>query len=250
MLSSEKQKKIVVLGALSGIAKEAIDIWAEGDVRFALAGRDGVALALLEKELSNRVSFVGTWVSDFVESDPAEIMDEMVSSIGGVDIILLAYGVLGDQEIAEVNLKEAAHMIATNYTSAVMWCLTAASILEKQKKGTLIVIGSVAGDRGRASNYVYGSTKGGLAVFVQGIAHRLSRQGARAILIKPGPVDTPMTMALPKGRLWSKPQTVAHDIVRVAERPKRVTHYSPKFWRWIAFIIRNIPTGIFHKTRL
>jgi NAD(P)-dependent dehydrogenase (short-subunit alcohol dehydrogenase family) len=113
-----------------------------------------------------------------------------------------------------------------------------------------VVIGSVAGDRGRASNYVYGATKAGLGALVEGIAHRLARSGARAVLIKPGFVDTPMTAAIAnKGVLWAKPEAVARTIVAAAERGPPVV-YTPWFWRGIMLIVRNTPSFVFHKTNL
>src|SRR5262249_46176524 len=147
-----------------------------------------------------------TWVADLAVADAQKSLGEMVARLAGVDIILLAYGILGDQKEAETNPAAAQQVFLTNFTSAAAWCLSAADILESQGQGILIVIGSVAGDRGRASNYIYGASKGGLGVLVQGIAHRLARTRARAVLIKPGFVDTPMTATIAKkGSLWVKP---------------------------------------------
>ena len=119
-----------------------------------------------------------------------------------------------------------------NFTSAAGWCLAAANVLEKQGDHTLIVIGSVAGDRGRASNVSYGAAKGGLAVLVQGIAHRLAKSGASAVVVKPGFVDTPMTAHIArKGLLWAKPTAIGKKIVRIAERGSpRPIIYTPGFW--------------------
>ena len=112
------------------------------------------------------------------------------------------------------------------------------------------MIGSVAGDRGRGSNYIYGASKAGLGVLVQGIAHRLARSGARAVLIKPGFVDTPMTAGVArKGPLWASSETVARTIVASADRGGPIV-YAPVFWRAIMFVVRNLPSTIFHRTRL
>ncbi len=176
----------------------------------------------------------------------------MADRLGGVDVVLLAYGVLGDQTKAEADPKEALDIIAANFSSAAAWCLEAANVLERQGRGKLIVIGSVAGDRGRASNYVYGAAKGGLAVLVQGIAHRLAKSGAAAVLIKPGFVDTPMTAHIArKGLLWAKPDAIGKTITSVAERtsPPPIV-YAPGFWRLIMAVIRATPSPIFHKTKL
>lgn len=176
----------------------------------------------------------------------------MLDRLGGVDVVLLAYGVLGDHEKAEAEPKEALDIIATNFSSAAAWCLEAANVLEQQGHGKLLVIGSVAGDRGRASNYVYGAAKGGLAVLVQGIAHRLAKRGAAAVLIKPGFVDLPMTAHIArKGLLWAKPDAIGKTIVRLAKcsSPPPIV-YAPSFWRLIMTVIRVTPSAIFHKTKL
>jgi NAD(P)-dependent dehydrogenase (short-subunit alcohol dehydrogenase family) len=168
--------------------------------------------------------------------------------------VLLAYAVLGDQNRAESTLADAQDILRTDFTSAASWCLVAANELEKQGHGSLVVIGSVAGDRGRASNYVYGAAKGGLSILVQGIAHRLAPKGARAVVVKPGFVDTPMTAHIGgKGSLWAKPEAIARIIVGVAD-PERSAPppivYAPWYWRWIMYVIRFTPSSVFHRTRL
>jgi NAD(P)-dependent dehydrogenase (short-subunit alcohol dehydrogenase family) len=113
----------------------------------------------------------------------------------------------------------------------------------------LVVIGSVAGDRGRASNAVYGAAKAGIGTLVQGLAHRLAGTGARAVLVKPGFIDTPMTAHLPKGGpLWAKPEAIAQVIVKAASGAAPVV-YAPWFWRFILLIVRLVPAGIFHRTK-
>ena len=141
-------------------------------------------------------------------------------------------------------------MLRTNLTSAAAWCLGTASILEAQGYGALLVIGSVAGDRGRASNYIYGATKAGLGVLVQGIAHRLAKSCARAVLIKPGFVDTPMTEGIPnKGLLWAKPEAVGQVIARAVEEGGPIV-YAPSFWRGIMTVVRFLPNVIFSRLNL
>jgi NAD(P)-dependent dehydrogenase (short-subunit alcohol dehydrogenase family) len=159
---------------------------------------------------------------------------------------------LGDQPAIESDPTAAAELIQTNFTSAAAWCLAASAILERQRAGVLIVIGSVAGDRGRQSNYVYGACKGGLALLVEGIAHKLAPLGARAVVIKPGFIDTPMTAAIEnKSLLWAKPEAVASAIAKsVKRRSGRVIVYAPPFWRLIMLVIKSIPSSVFHKTKL
>ena len=119
-----------------------------------------------------------------------------------------------------------------------------------QGRGALVAVSSVAGDRGRQSNYAYGAAKGGLALFVQGLAHSLAASNARAVALKPGFVDTPMTEGLKKGGpLWAKPEAIAEAVRRAAERGGPI-QYAPGFWRWIMLAIRSAPAFVFHRTRL
>ncbi len=187
---------------------------------------------------------------DCAKADVESSLTSFFEILGGIDMILVAYGQSGDQEFLEVDAPAAAELFATNFTSAAAWCLAAARIFERQSYGTLLVIGSVAGDRGRRSNYIYGASKAGLGVLVQGIAHRLSKCGGRAVLIKPGFVDTPITAGIvKKGPLWSKPDTLGRVIADAAVRGGPIV-YAPSYWRLILLIIRAVPAAIFHRTRL
>jgi NAD(P)-dependent dehydrogenase (short-subunit alcohol dehydrogenase family) len=121
--------------------------------------------------------------------------------------------------------------------------------LERQRAGALIAIGSVAGDRGRRSNFIYGACKGGLARLVEGIAHKLAPLGARAVIVKPGFIDTPMTAAFEKGLPWAKPEAVAAVIVRASEASGPVV-YAPGFWRFIMLVIRHLPVFVFNKLNI
>jgi decaprenylphospho-beta-D-erythro-pentofuranosid-2-ulose 2-reductase len=246
-------KKIIILGALSAIAEAAARIWADQGAYLLLAGRDKGRLEAKSADLRLRGGVTDICEVDLAGVDADKALTKMVEQLGGVDVILLAYGVLGDQNLAETNLAEAQRILTTNFNSAAAWCLAAANVLEAQRRGVLIVIGSVAGDRGRMSNYVYGAAKGGLGVLVQGLAHRLASTGARAVLIKPGFVDTPMTASIGnKGILWEKPQAIARIICRATESGTRLSPvmYAPWFWRWIIYVVRLMPSFIFHRTKL
>lgn len=246
-------RKIVILGALSAIAEAAARKWAEEGAHLLLVGRDRERLEAVAADLRVRGGRTDLYEGDLAGIDAEKSFAEMAARLGRVDVVLLAYGMLGDQNLAETSPAEASRILTINFTSAAAWCLAAAKVLEAQRRGVLIVIGSVAGDRGRGSNYVYGAAKGGLGILVQGIAHRLASSGARAVLVKPGFVDTPMTAAIaPKGLLWSKPQKIAEIIVR-ASRPNGATSpivYAPAFWRSIMYVIRFMPSFIFHRTQL
>ena len=248
---TETPKRIVILGAASAIAEAAARMWAARGSSFALIGRNADRLQAVAEDLKARGAVrVEAIAADCADVDPSATLKRIVDTIGGVDVVLLAYGVLGDQKECERDPASAAELLRTNFTSAAAWCLAAADIFERQGSGALLVIGSVAGDRGRASNYVYGASKAGLGVLVEGIAHRLSRKGARAVLIKPGFVDTPMTASIAnKGLLWASPEAVAKTIVASADRSGPVV-YAPWFWRGIMLAVRNVPAAIFHRTNL
>ena len=248
----DKRPAIIILGALSAIAEAAARIWAEQGARLFIAGRDAGKLEAIAANLRLRgASMADTYVLDLASGEPGSAFQEMTDRLGGVDIVLLAYGTLGDQKLAETSLEEAQRILTANFTSAAGWCLAAANVLEKQGHGTLIVIGSVAGDRGRASNYLYGAAKGGLAVLVQGIAHRLAKSGASAVVVKPGFVDTPMTAHIARKGCYgrSRRQSAKRSCV-LRTQIARPMNYTPGFWRWIMTAIRVTPSTIFHKTKL
>jgi short-subunit dehydrogenase len=163
---------------------------------------------------------------------------------------VLAWGTLTDQRRALEEPDHAAAEIATNFTAPCTLLLRLAPGFEGQGRGVLAVITSVAGERGRQSNFVYGAAKGGLQRFLEGLRHRLHPAGVTVLDIRPGFVATPMTRHLdPAGPLWAKPERVAADIARAVER-RRAVLYTPGFWRWIMLIVRALPRPLFHRTKL
>lgn len=245
-------ERVIILGAASAVAEAVCRRYAAKGAHLLLAGRNPSTLDAIAADL--RVRGAGQVLVESLDLDteasPSAAFDRMVARLGGVDHVLLAYGVLGDQALAEADEAHARSVLSVNFLSASLWCLAVARVLEEQGRGALVAIGSVAGDRGRQSNYVYGSAKAGLAVLVQGLAHRLSRSGVRAVVVKPGFIDTPMTNHLPKGGpLWASPDTVAGIIYKAAYSGGSIV-YAPWFWRFILLIIRLVPAPIFHKTKL
>jgi NAD(P)-dependent dehydrogenase (short-subunit alcohol dehydrogenase family) len=175
----------------------------------------------------------------------------MAHHFGGFDHVLLAYGVLGEQWLAQTNAAETARILQVNLVSAAQWANAVAALFEAQGSGVLVVLGSVAGDRGKRSNYVYGAAKAGLEVLLQGIAHRFAGQRSasgrlRVALVKPGPTDTPMTAGMKKGGpLWSTPEAVARVVRRAADRGG-VT-YAPARWRLLMLVLRLLPRPIWNR---
>jgi NAD(P)-dependent dehydrogenase (short-subunit alcohol dehydrogenase family) len=251
-MSAAEPPRVIVLGALSAIAQATARLYAAEGAQMVLAGRHGERLADLAADLTAR----GAKVCHVQEIDLARTDDvgdrfrDMAAALGGVDAVLLFYGILGDQSRAESDLAHARDIIQVDFASAAEWALAAANALEAQGRGALVAVSSVAGDRGRRSNYVYGASKAGLTVLIQGIAHRLAPHGARAVAIKCGFVDTPMTAAFEKsGPLWATPGVIAR-IVRAAAERGGPTMYAPRFWRWIMLVIRLLPTSIFNKMKV
>lgn len=247
------QDLVLILGATSGMAEASARLYAAEGAPLVLVGRRETRLAAIADDLRARgAASVEVQAADLGVPEDAAAQLEAWRSGRRVAAILLFYGVLGDQARAEAELLYARDVLAVDFTSAAEWCLAAASLLERQGSGALVVVGSVAGDRGRQSNYVYGAAKAGLGVLVQGIAHRFASRGskARAVLVKPGFVDTPMTDHLPKGGpLWAKPAAIAATVRRAA-RTGGPIQYAPGFWRLIMLIIRLTPAAVFHRTKL
>jgi decaprenylphospho-beta-D-erythro-pentofuranosid-2-ulose 2-reductase len=172
--------KVIILGATSAIAEATARLYAAESAELLLVGRQGERLAAIADDLRLRGAVrADTAVRDLADAgDAAVIFAGFVETLGGVDHVLLAYGTLGDQKIAERDLAAAERNLQVNFTSAAAWALAAADGLEQQGRGSLIVLGSVAGDRGRRANFVYGAAKAGLATLVEGIAHRFCGKGA------------------------------------------------------------------------
>jgi short-subunit dehydrogenase len=240
---------VIILGATSAIAEATARLYAAEGAELLLAGRHGERLAAIAADLRLRgAARAETAVCDLAADDPAAAWAGFIAALGGVDHVLLAYGVLGDQKAAEWDWAAAGASLSVNFASAAAWALVAAAALERQGHGALVVLGSVAGDRGRRANYLYGAAKAGLAVLVEGIAHRFAGKGPRAVVVKPGLTVTPMTegYANRKGLLWSSPETVAAVVRRAADRGGPVV-YAPWFWRWVMLAIRLLPNPVFNR---
>ena len=245
--------KVIILGATSAIAETTARLYAGEGAELLLVARQPERLAAMAADLKLRgAARVETATRDLADTDGvADAFAGFVATLGGVDHVLLAYGALGDQKTLERDPAATQASLAVNFTSAAAWALVAAEVLERQRRGALVVLGSVAGDRGRRANFVYGAAKAGLAAFVEGIAHRFTASGPRAVIVKPGPVITPMTegFANRKGLMWSTPEAIAAIVRRAADRGGSVV-YAPWFWRWIMLVIRFLPAAIFNRLEI
>ncbi len=244
-------KKILIIGASSAIAQATARNWAKQQAAFYLVGRDTTKLERIAQDLLVRgANKVNICTVDFMDiTQHRSVIEDACGSLGNLDITLLTHGSLTDQLRAEQDNQYAVEETTLNFSTAVSFLTLVASRMEIQGQGAIAVIGSVAGDRGRASNYVYGSAKAGLAAFTQGLRQRLSKSKVQVLLIKPGFVDTPMTQEFKKGFLWASPDQVAKDICKAVEKKKNVL-YTPWFWGWIMFIIQRVPESIFKRLKL
>ena len=243
-------KTALILGATSAIAECVARLFAAEGMRLLLVGRNSQRLQAIASDLSARgAAGAEIETQDLAAATPVQpAFDRLAARLGGrIDYVLICHGILGDQTLAEGDQMEAERILSANFSSAVLWSLVAANHLRRQKHGSLVVLGSVAGDRGRRANYVYGAAKAGIAALCEGIAHEFAATGPKAVVVKIGPTDTPMTEGFDKkGLLWSKPDKVA-AIIRRAANGGRPVVYAPGFWRWIMLIIRAIPAPIFNK---
>lgn len=241
--------RVIILGGTSAIAEATARLYAAERADILLVGRDADKLAAIAADLAVRgASRAETAIADLAApGDAVAALADYVSRLGGVDHILIAYGILGEQAVAARDPAAADRILTINFNSAAAWCLAAANLIEAQGRGSLVVLGSVAGDRGRRQNFIYGAAKAGLAALVEGIAHRFAATGPRAVLVKPGPTITPMTEGMVrKGLLWAKPEDVAKVVRRAADKGGPVV-YAPGFWRLIMLIIRFLPAPIFNR---
>lgn len=259
MESKSLPSRIIVLGATSAIAQAWMRLLtrrltqqpAPEKPSFFLVGRNPVHLVSVARDLATRgAAAVFIEAIDLDRNDlHAAMLDRAVAALGGLDCALIAHGSLGDQPAGEADFAIAAASLQTNFLSAASLVTWLANYFQPQYRGTIAVISSVAGDRGRKSNYIYGSAKSALNAFLDGVRNRVDRDGVQVLTIRPGFVATPMTAHLPRGPLFATPDAVAGDILRAIE-DRRDVIYTPWFWRWIMTIIRWIPEWKFKRMDL
>lgn len=250
-MTSVEPSKFAIFGATSAIASATALLLAKQGARLFLIGRDPERTKAVASDIQTRT---GAWVDcTAVDLNDTEAHAGLIGlareKLEGLDGILIAHGVLGDQDLANRDFGAAEQVIRTNFLSAASILTAAAPIFEQQKAGCMVAIGSVAGDRGRQSNYVYGASKGALEIFVQGLRNRMAQSGVQVLLVKPGFVDTPMTRHLRKNPAFASPETIAQGIVTAIRKRKNCV-YLPWFWSWIMLGIRNIPEPVFKRMKL
>lgn len=242
-------QNIAIFGATSGIAQAVFRSYCKDGNRIVLVARSRSKLDTLkvDSETRGENTEITTLAHDFGDNEClGKIVDQILDVLGFIDVALVAYGTLPDQNECEENDQELLDSVAINFSSPAVLLNILARKMEAQKRGTLAVITSVAGDRGRKSNYAYGAAKAGLSIYVDGLRGRLFASGVNVLNIKPGYVSTPMTAHLHQGPLFAKAEVVAKQIVRAIQSHKS-TLYTPFFWRLIMIIIKSIPEFVFKK---
>lgn len=244
-------RRILIIGATSAIAQATARLFAEHGDRIFLAARNKDKLLAMERDLSLRgacqIKTAFFEATDF-DSHP-KLIEEAINALGGLDAVLIAQGTLPNQKKCEESVENTLKELTINALSVISLLTILANFFEMQRSGSIAVLSSVAGDRGRKSNYVYGAAKAAITTFLQGLRNRLASSGVHVMTIKPGFVETPMTASFKKGMIWASPESVAKSIV-IGIQKKRDVLYTPFFWREIMVIIRSIPESLFKKMNL
>ncbi|MBT8537133.1 SDR family NAD(P)-dependent oxidoreductase [Polynucleobacter paneuropaeus] len=246
------KQRIAIIGATSSIAEHCARLWAqEKDIHLILVGRNSSRLERVATDLKVRIPTAALQIieSDFIKSDAIQETVNNLFRDGAIDIALIAHGSLPEQEDCQNNLSLCHDTLEVNGISPVLFSEAFAQNMSKLNAGCIAIIGSVAGDRGRRSNYVYGAAKGLVSRYAQGLQHRFAGSGVRVTLIKPGPTDTPMTANIDSKGKFASPEEVAKIIVSGIKKNQSVI-YAPGKWWLIMMVVRHLPALIFNKMNI
>ncbi len=243
------KQTVLILGAKSDIAKALAHRYAQNGFNICLAARDSLSLLADVNDLKIRYGIkVEAYTFDATDFDSHSGFYQQFNP--APEVVICVFGVMFPQEKVQQDWALTKQTIEVNYMGAVSILETVANAMEKSGKGTIIGISSVAGDRGRASNYIYGSAKAGFSAYLSGLRNRLAAKGVHVMTVKPGFVRTAMTEGLPlPAPLTASPESVAKDIFAAAHKRKNVL-YTLWIWRFIMLIVKNIPESIFKKMKL
>ena len=246
-MATQECTRIVIIGATSAIAQEVAKLYAVQGARLFCVARDEQKVIAVASDLRARgAEEVSVYVADLRARDVhADIVARSQSVLGTIDCVIIAHGVLPDQHVLDHDVDATIESFMINAVSVISISHRYAEVLEQQGSGSLVGISSVAGERGRASNYAYGAAKAAMTAYYSGLAVRLRPAGVHVLTVKPGPVDTPMTKGI-KMPLMVPPRAVAADIVRAVSR-RAIVLYTPGVWRFIMAVVRAIPDKIFVK---
>jgi decaprenylphospho-beta-D-erythro-pentofuranosid-2-ulose 2-reductase len=246
-------RKIIIIGATSAIAQHCARLWSvQSGTEFVLVGRDALRTQQVADDLRvrNPANTVEVRTCDFLDTDSIRALASGCGTPGAAHIVLIAHGTLPDQADCQSDLDTCRAALEINGVSPALFAEAFATRLQAVGGGTLAIIGSVAGDRGRRSNYTYGAAKGLVTRYAQGLQHRFSSGPVKVVLIKPGPTDTPMTasLGLPAGRL-ARVEDVAQGIVGGIERGVPELYVPGKWWL-IMMVIRHLPRFVFARLNI
>ena len=246
-----KQESVLLIGATSSIARALAHQMAQQGTALHLVARDRAEVERIAQDIAIRYQSPVSWdtVDAFDYDSHQALVPQAIANMGSLDGVVVSLGELGDQQQAQTDFDLAQRIIHSNYTGVASMLTHIANYLEEQKTGFIVGISSVASDRGRPSNYVYGSAKGALSLFLQGMRSRLAKSNVHVMTVKPGFVDTKMTFGKSGMFLVASPQQVAKAISQALSQKKNVV-YAPWFWRGIMSIIRSIPESIFKQLNL
>lgn len=243
-------KKVLILGASSGIAFELIRIFANLDYELTLTVKNFDALIELKYKLAEELAYTNPDIKVLNVLDYNSVCDFYNAKELHYDVVICCIGYLGDQAEAQANPLEASKIIKINYANLTYLFEAIAADFEQRKQGTLIVVSSVAGDRGRQSNYIYGSAKAGLTAYLSGLRQRLAKVKVNVLTVKPGFVDTKMIAGKKTIKaLTAKPEVVARSIYNAYLNQRNVI-YTPFYWRYILLILKLIPEWIYKKLKV
>jgi short-subunit dehydrogenase len=250
-MTSRTPKRILVLGATSGIAEACIRRWAaRGDLLYLVARSPGRLGVVADDARVRGASYVDSEVADLDDTAAhPQMLAHAINSLGGLDVAFIAVGTMGEQAQSERSFEGAAAVLHNNFIAPASLLTWLANYCAQRHTGTLAVISSVAGERGRKSNYVYGSAKAGLTAFLSGLRNRIDREGVRVLTILPGPVKTAMTESMKGSDKFADVNKVAASIVSSIDKGGDVL-YVPGIWRIIMAVIKLIPETVFKKLSL
>ncbi len=245
-----QQRNVVIVGATSAIAEAIARQYAIRHARFLLVSRNESRLKQIAEDLLAR----GATQTEIMALDfsTPDFFADLVKTAKGlfqqIDALILAHGDLGDHPRALNDPGYCRALLETNFVSYAQLLIAFSNVMKEQKTGNIVVFSSVAGDRGRRSNFIYGSAKAGVSAFASGLRAELSDHGIHVITLKPGPVDTPMTANMKKGPLFAKADFVGEQAFDAICRGKNEV-YIPSFWLYIMFVIKHLPEVIFKRLK-
>lgn len=245
------KKSVLILGGSSSIARAIAENLAQQGYPLFLAGREEEELERLTQDLKlrYRIEVRRGFFDAEAYTEHEGFFQHVIQQCNGIEGIVVAFGEMGNPEESKHDFSEALKIINRNYIGACSILTYCADYLEMEKRGFIIGISSVAGDRGRQSNYIYGSAKGAFSLFLQGLRNRLYKSQVHVLTVKPGFVDTAMTFGVPGLFLVASPKYVGRKIVKALNRGRNAI-YVPWFWFFIMGIIKSIPENIFKRLKL